>query len=144
MGDLQMREVELAVIGGGPAGMAAAVEARKNGVNNVVIIERDSSLGGILQQCIHNGFGLHIFGEELTGPEYAWRFAEQVEKLGIEYLLDSTVLDITSDRIVTLVNSRDGLQKLKAGAIILAMGCRERTRGALNIPGMRPAGILPF
>lgn len=136
-----MRNVELAVIGGGPAGMAAAIEARKNGIKDIVIIERDNSLGGILQQCIHNGFGLHIFGEELTGPEYAWRFEEQVNKLGIEYLLDSTVLNISKDRIVTLVNSRDGLTKLKAGAIVLAMGCRERTRGALNIPGMRPAGI---
>lgn len=137
-----MREVQLAVIGGGPAGMAAAIEARKNGIDDIVIIERDNDLGGILQQCIHNGFGLHIFGEELTGPEYAWRFSEQVEKLGIEYKLDTMVLDITSERVITVVNSEEGIIKLKAEAVVLAMGCRERTRGALNIPGTRPAGIF--
>lgn len=136
-----MKEVELAVIGGGPAGLAAAIEARKHGVKDILIIERDRELGGILQQCIHSGFGLHIFNEELTGPEYAWRFIEQVQKLGIEYRLDTMVLEITGDRTITAVNSREGLFKLKAGAVILAMGCRERARGALNIPGARPAGI---
>jgi NADPH-dependent 2,4-dienoyl-CoA reductase/sulfur reductase-like enzyme len=136
-----MREIELAVIGGGPAGMAAALEARKNGIKNIVIIERDDSLGGILNQCIHNGFGLHFFGEELTGPEYAWRFIEQVQNQGIEYKNGTMVINISTDKVITAVNSGEGLIKLKAKAIVLAMGCRERTRGALNIPGMRPAGI---
>lgn len=136
-----MREIELAVIGGGPAGMAAAVEARKNGIKDIVIFERDDSLGGILNQCIHNGFGLHIFGEELTGPEYAWKFIEQVQNQEIEIKKGTMVLEITPDKIITAVSSTEGLIKLKAKAIILAMGCRERTRGALNIPGMRPAGI---
>lgn len=136
-----MREIELAVIGGGPAGMAAALEAEKNGVQNIVIFERDDRLGGILNQCIHNGFGLHIFNEELTGPEYAWRFVERVQNSTIEVKTGTMVLDITAEKIITAVNSSDGLIKIKAKAIVLAMGCRERTRGALNIPGMRPAGI---
>lgn len=136
-----MREVELAVIGGGPAGLAAAIEAFKEGVKDIIIIEREEELGGILRQCIHNGFGLHCFGEELTGPEYAWRFIEQVENLGIEYKTDTMVLGITPEKVITAMNTTDGLIKIKAGAIILAMGCRERTRGALNIPGTRPAGI---
>lgn len=121
--------------------MAAAIEAKKNGLNDIIILERDHELGGILQQCIHNGFGLHIFGEELTGPEYAGRFIKEVVDLGISYRLDTMVLDISPDRVVTAVNHDDGLMKIKAGAVVLAMGCRERTRGALNIPGSRPAGI---
>jgi len=142
-----MENVDLVVIGGGPAGLAAAIEARKYGVEDILILERDQELGGILQQCIHTGFGLEIFKEELTGPEYAHRFIQQIVTLGIRYMLDTMVIDISSDmdisgeRIVTAVNSKEGLLKLKAKAVILAMGCRERTRGALNIPGTRPAGI---
>lgn len=136
-----MKNINLVVIGGGPAGLAAAIEAYKNGVKDILILERDGELGGILQQCIHNGFGLHIFGEELTGPEYAWRFIDQLKELGIEYKLNTMVLNISDDKIITAVNSDHGLIKLSAKAVILAMGCRERTRGALNIPGTRPAGI---
>ena len=136
-----VREAGIVVIGGGPAGMAAAVEARRRGVKDVIILERDQRLGGILQQCIHNGFGLQLFGEELTGPEYAERFIRQVNELGIEIMLDTMVLNVSRDKTVTAVNSEDGLITLKAKAVILAMGCRERTRGALSIPGSRPAGI---
>lgn len=132
---------QLIIIGGGPAGLAAAIEAYNNGIKDILIVEREKELGGILQQCIHNGFGLHVFNEELTGPEYASRFIEQVRKLNIGFAVNTTVLSISKDKIVTLVNSEDGLVHLKAEAVILAMGCRERTRGALNIPGTRPAGI---
>ena len=134
-------EKQLVIIGGGPAGLAAAVSAYQNGVRDILILERGDTLGGILTQCIHAGFGLHTFGEELTGPEYAARYIEKVRDMGIEYLLGAMVISVDSDRVVTAVSSERGLIRLKAGAVILAMGCRERTRGALNIPGTRPAGV---
>lgn len=136
-----MRKVDLVIIGGGPAGLASAIQASKSGVKNILILERDRTLGGILQQCVHNGFGLHIFGEELSGPEYAGRFINQITELGIEVKLNTIVIEVTQDKIIKAVNSEDGLIMIKAEAVILAMGCRERTRGALNIPGSRPAGI---
>ena len=132
---------DLVIIGGGPAGMSAAVAAYASGIRDIVILERDSALGGILQQCIHNGFGLHKFGEELTGPEYAWRYEQRVRELGIPVKLNTMVLDIGADKTVTATNEENGVFTLKAKAIILAMGCRERSKGALNIPGTRPAGI---
>lgn len=137
-----MRELELAIIGGGPAGMSAAIAAYDSGVSDLLIFERDARLGGILQQCIHNGFGLHRFGEELTGPEYAWRYEKEVRERKIPVLSDTMVLDVTPDRVITATNARDGVFQIKAKAIILAMGCRERAKGALNIAGTRPAGIF--
>ena len=136
-----MKSYEIVIIGGGPAGLAAAISAKRAGVNDILIVERDRRLGGILNQCIHNGFGLHTFKEELTGPEYAQRFIDEVVDLGIEYKLNTMVVDIEGDKVLTIMNSTDGLVRLKAKAIVLAMGCRERPRGALNIPGCRPAGI---
>lgn len=136
-----MRQVDIVIIGGGPAGLAAAAAAKRNGVDSVLILERDKELGGILNQCIHNGFGLHTFKEELTGPEYAGRFIDVVKELGIEYMLGTMVMDITADKKVTAMNRAEGLFEIQAKAVILAMGCRERARGALNIPGFRPAGI---
>ena len=137
-----MIQRSIVIIGGGPAGLAAAVEARNAGVQSILILERDGELGGILNQCIHNGFGLHTFHEELTGPEYAARFIEQVKDLGVECRLNTMVLDISKDKIVTAMSSSDGITQIQAEAVILAMGCRERPRGALNIPGYRPAGIF--
>jgi thioredoxin reductase len=136
-----MKQIDLVIIGGGPAGMSAAVAAYEAGIHNLLILERDAHLGGILQQCIHNGFGLHRFGEELTGPEYAWRYEKQVRELNIPYMLNTMVLDISPEKVVTATSSEEGVFQIQAKAVILAMGCRERAKGALNIAGTRPAGI---
>ena len=137
-----MIKKELVIIGGGPAGMAAAVAAYDAGIRDILILERDKALGGILRQCIHNGFGLHRFKEELTGPEYAYRYELQVRERNIEFKLNTMVLDVTEDKVITAMNSEDGAFQIQSKAIILAMGCRERPKGALNIAGMRPSGIF--
>lgn len=136
-----MERCELVIIGGGPAGLAAAIAAREAGVQDILILERDRELGGILNQCIHSGFGLHTFKEELTGPEYAERYSKRVREMDIPYLLNTMVLELSNDRTVTAISREKGLFQIQAGAVILAMGCRERARGNLNIPGFRPAGI---
>ena len=132
---------DLIVVGGGPAGLAAACAAWDNGLRKILIVERDHELGGILNQCIHNGFGLHYFKEELTGPEYAGRFIQLLGQTGVEVRLDAMVLEITPEREVHMVSRKEGYRIERAGSIVLAMGCRERTRGAIGIPGTRPAGV---
>ncbi len=136
-----MQTFDIVIIGGGPAGLSAAVSAYRQGITNIMILERDNRLGGILNQCIHNGFGLHTFNEELTGPEYAKKYIDMATELQVPYKLNTMVLDITPEKVITALNATDGVFQCQAKAIILAMGCRERSRGALNIPGYRPAGV---
>ena len=134
---------DVIVVGGGPAGLAAAVEVSKNGAEKVLVVERDQELGGILNQCIHNGFGLHYFKEELTGPEYAGKFIDMLNETNIEVMLDTMVLDVDeTEKCVHAMNKKNGYMNLEGKSIILNMGCRERTRGAIAIPGDRPAGVF--
>ena len=139
---MKRSDIDVAVIGSGPAGMAAAIKAKEEGAEHVLILERQEQLGGLLHQCVHNGFGLFYFEQDLTGPEYGHRFAEKVRDLGIQVLLETMVTQISPDRQITAVNNREGILRLKPKSIVLAMGCRERSRGQLNVPGTRPAGIF--
>jgi len=139
---MKLSDMDVAVIGSGPAGMAAAIRAKEEGAEHVLILERQEQLGGLLHQCVHNGFGLFYFEQDLTGPEYGHRFAEKVKDLGIQVLLETMVTQISPDRQITAVNNREGVLRLKPKSIVLAMGCRERSRGQLNVPGTRPAGIF--
>jgi NADPH-dependent 2,4-dienoyl-CoA reductase/sulfur reductase-like enzyme len=139
---MKRSDIDVAVIGSGPAGMAAAIRAREEGAEHVLILERQEQLGGLLHQCVHNGFGLFYFEQDLTGPEYGHRFAEKVKDLGVQVLLETMVTRISADRQITAVNNREGVLCMRPKSIVLAMGCRERSRGQLNVPGTRPAGIF--
>ncbi len=141
LNEITVERVDVLIVGGGPAGLAAAVELYHKGIRNILIVEREKQLGGILRQCIHDGFGLTRFKTTLSGPEYADRFIEEVEQLGVPYITDAAVLEVSGDKTVTAACSQ-GIRQWKAAAVILAMGCRERTRGALGIPGERPAGVF--
>jgi NADPH-dependent 2,4-dienoyl-CoA reductase/sulfur reductase-like enzyme len=139
---MKLSDIDVAVIGSGPAGMAAAIRAKEEGAEHVLILERQEQLGGLLHQCVHNGFGLFYFKQDLTGPEYGHRFAEKVKDLGMQVFLETMVTQISPERQITAVNNREGVLRLKPKSIVLAMGCRERSRGQLNVPGTRPAGIF--